>query len=144
MSFLDTAGGSAVMTLRRLTSAIYRVIAVILFVVGIQYWVRLVGIDADGLGRFDLMPVWWKIAAPALAVLYPVAGIGLWLLAGWGAVIWVMIAIGETIMHLGFPELFGEDLAWLAFHVAGLALLITLRIVFVRERRRARLGRGAK
>ncbi len=141
MSIEAAAGKPQTTTLRRLTSVLYRVIAVILFVVGIQYWVRLLGIDAEGLGRFDLMPVWWKIAAPALAVLYPVAGIGLWLLAGWGAVIWVMIALGEAIMHLGFPELYGEDYAWLGFNAVGLLLLLALRIVYVRERRRARLGR---
>ena len=136
MSFKAALADSSVTMLRRLTIWLYRVIAIVLFVVGIQYWARLLGIDAEGLGRFDLMPVWWKIAAPALAVLYPVAGIGLWLLAGWGAVIWVMIALGEATMHLGFPELYGDANAWLGFHVAGLLLLMALRIVDLRERRR--------
>lgn len=129
--------------LRRVTTWLYRGIAVVLFVVGVRYWAHLLGIDAEGLDRFDLMPVWWKIAAPALAVLYPVAGIGLWLLAGWGAVIWVMIMFGEAVMHLGFPELYGQDYAWLGFHVTGLLLILALRIVHVRERRRVRFGRHA-
>ena len=143
MSIQAALGDSSVTTLRRLTIWLYRAIAIVLFVVGIQYWARLLGIDAEGLGRFDLMPVCWKIAAPALAVLYPVAGIGLWLLAGWGAVIWVMIAIGETIMHLGFPELYGDANAWLGFHVAGLLLLMALRIVDLRVRRRGQHHRTA-
>ena len=143
MSIRAALRDSSVTTLRRLTIWLYRAIAIVLFVVGIQYWVGLLGIDAEGLGRFDLMPVWWKVAAPALAVLYPVAGIGLWLLAGWGAVLWAMIALGETIMHRGFPELYGDANAWLGFHLAGLLLLLTLRIVDLRERRRAQRHRSA-
>lgn len=144
MSIHAGIGDSSARTLRRVTTSVYRAVAVILFIVGIRYWASLLGIDAEGLGRFDLMPVGWKIAAPALAVLYPVAGIGLWLLAGWGAVIWVMIALGEMIMHLGFPELYGQDIAWLGFHAAGLSLLLALRVVYLRERRRIHRHRSAR
>ena len=56
-------------------------------------------------------------------MLYPIAGIGLWMTAGWGAVVWVLIALAEGVMHLGFPELFGQEIYWLAFHAWGLLML---------------------
>ena len=84
---------------RTLTIWLHRAFALAMFVVGVGYWMRLVGFEPGS--RFDLMPVWWRMAAPTLAVLYPVAGIGLWLIAGWGAVIWVLIALVEGVMHLG-------------------------------------------
>ncbi|KKN29478.1 hypothetical protein LCGC14_0843750 [marine sediment metagenome] len=109
-----------------------------MFVAGVGYWIRLVGIEAGPLARFDLMPIWWKMAAPTLAVLYPVAGIGLWMAVGWGSVVWVLIAIVEAVMYLGFPELFGSELLRLGFHVSGLSLLGILRLMAWREGRLAR------
>ncbi|MCE7028948.1 DUF6163 family protein [Jiella avicenniae] len=118
---------------RRLTVLLCRTAGLVVFAVGIFYWARLIGIDPVHLGRFDLMPIWWRIAAPALAVLYPVAGIGLWMTAGWGAVIWVLIAIVEAVMHLGFPALFGENPLGLAAHAWGLGMLAALRVIDWRE-----------
>ena len=123
---------------RALAVWLYRLAAIVMFVAGVGYWIRLVGIDEGPLNRFDLMPLWWKIAAPALAVLYPVAGIGLWLTVGWGAVVWVLIALIEAVMHLGFPELFGPNLLWLGFHLWGLGMLAVIRVVGLYERRRLR------
>jgi len=123
---------------RRLTIWLYRLSATVLFGVGVYYWIRLIGIEDGPLARFDLMPVWWKMAAPALAVLYPVAGIGLWMTVGWGAVVWVLIAIVEGVMHLGFPDLFGQNLLWLGFHAWGLLMLASLRLMAWRERRTSR------
>ncbi len=125
---------------RRLTTWLCRVAGLVIFAVGILYWARLIGIDPEHLGRFDLMPIWWRIAAPALAVLYPVAGIGLWMTAGWGAVIWVLIAIVEAVMHLGFPALFGENFLGLVAHAWGLGMLVVLRVIDWRESGR-RIGR---
>lgn len=111
-----------------------RVFAVVLFVVGVHYWIRLVGYYDGPLWRFDLMPAAWKMAAPTLAVLYPVAGAGLWLPAPWGMVVWALIAIAETVMHVGFPEIFGSGLFRPAVHVAGLATLLGA-LLYVRMRR---------
>ncbi|MBO0661466.1 DUF6163 family protein [Jiella sp. MQZ9-1] len=118
---------------RRLTVWLYRVAGFMIFCVGVFYWIRLIGVAPERLGRFDLMPIWWRMAAPTLAVLYPVAGIGLWMTAGWGAVIWVLIVIIEMVMHLGFPALFGTNLLGLAAHGLGLALLAALRVIDWRE-----------
>ncbi|TFF18342.1 hypothetical protein E3C22_21445 [Jiella endophytica] len=138
---IELSGESKATSLnRRLTVWLYRLAGLLLFSVGIFYWVRLIGIDAAHLGRFDLMPIWWRIAAPALAVLYPVAGIGLWMTAGWGAVIWVLIAIIEVVMHLGFPDLFGPNALGLVAHALGLGTLAVLRLLAWREDGR-RLGR---
>ena len=138
---IELSGESKATSLnRRLTVWLYRLAGFLLFFVGIFYWARLIGIDPVHLGRFDLMPIWWRIAAPALAVLYPVAGIGLWMTASWGAVIWVLIAIIEAVMHLGFPDLFGPNTMGLAAHAWGLGMLAVLRIVAWREEGR-RFGR---
>ena len=113
---------------RLLTVSLLRIAGVFLFVLGIETWIRLVGIHDGPLNRFDLMPLWWKIAAPALAVLYPVAGVGLWMTVSWGAVTWTIIVIVETIMHLGFPDLFDGMTLLVFLHFFGLGLLLLLRL----------------
>ncbi len=35
------------------------------------------------------MPVHWQVATVTLAVFFPFAAVGLWMLASWGPVIWV-------------------------------------------------------
>ena len=114
---------------RLLTIWLLRLCGFALFAIGIAYWVRLVGIYDGPLWRFDLMPIWWRIAAPILAVLAPIAGVGLWMTVSWGAVIWVIVALVETVMHFGFPDLFGTSTPWLVFHFIGLSLLASLRLI---------------
>jgi Family of unknown function (DUF6163) len=102
----------------------HRIIAAYCLAFGLLYWVRLIGIYDGPLWRFDLMPAHWQFAAASLAVLFPVAAIGMWMMVSWGPVIWAAAAAGEFIMHLGFPHLFGERMLTLAAHLL-VALLFT-------------------
>ncbi len=76
-----------------------RMIAGYCLLFGILYWVRLIGVYDGPLWRFDLMPVHWQVAAVTLAVFFPFAAIGLWMLASWGPVIWVICAVTEAVMY---------------------------------------------
>jgi len=95
----------------------HRIIAAYCLMFGTLYWVRLIGLYDGPLWRFDLMPVHWRIAASILAVLYPFAGIGLWMLASWGPVIWLLCAATEIIMYAAFPNYFGAKYSVVASHV---------------------------
>lgn len=121
----------------RLIVWLNRLAAIALFGLGVIYWVRLVGIVDGPLWRFDLMPVPWRIAAPMLAVLYPIAGVGLWMVVSWGAVVWVAAALVEGFMLFGLPTVFGGHPAVFAAHATGLGVLAVLHLV-----RRHRRGRG--
>ncbi|WP_157014640.1 DUF6163 family protein [Mesorhizobium xinjiangense] len=113
-----------------------RIVAAFCLVFGILYWVRLVGFY-DGLQwRFDTMPVHWQVAAVSLAVLFPFAGIGLWMMASWGPVIWFLCAAIEAAMYAGFPELFGHKSALVVAHVLVAALYIAFRVAIHFERRK--------
>lgn len=128
---------------RVLTVWLCRVVGLALFAIGLVYWVRLIGLVDGPLWRFDLMPISWRIACPILAVLCPVAGIGLWMLASWGVVMWVLVAFVEGVMHLGLPLLFGFEPIRVGIHVFGLACLATLRLVAFLEQRRRRQQQAA-
>lgn len=104
---------------------------------GILYWVRLVGIYDGPLWRFDLMPVQWQIAAVILAVFYPFAAIGLWMLASWGPVIWAICAITETAMYFTYSDLSGHRLLIVVSHITVAVIYVAFRVLIRWQRRSA-------
>ena len=114
-----------------------RLLAAACMYFGVLYWVRLIGLYDGTLWRFDVMPLHWQIAAVTLAVLFPFAAVGLWLLASWGSVIWFLCAAIEAVMHGGFPELFGRKPEILAVHSAVAVIYAGFRLAFYIRKRRA-------
>lgn len=116
-----------------------RAVALYCLLFGIYYWVRLMGIYPGPLWRFDLMPGQWQIATATLAVFFPVAAIGLWMLSSWGPVIWFICAATETAMYAGLPERFGRLDPVLVVHLAVALSYAGFRIALFLQRRRATL-----
>lgn len=119
-----------------------RLVALSCLVAGLQYWGRLIGLSDGGMSRFDLIPSYWQFAASALAVLLPVAAVGLWMQVSWGPVIWVVAAGAEIIMHKGFPLWYGERPLLVIAHVVVISVYIGFRAaLFIKRRQDARLVR---
>jgi hypothetical protein len=114
-----------------------RMIAGYCLLFGVLYWIRLIGVYEGPLWRFDLMPVYWQVAAVTLAVFFPFAAIGLWMLASWGPVIWVICAVTETAMYFVFPNLYGHRLLIVASHLIVAAVYAAFRVLIHLQRRRA-------
>ena len=114
-----------------------RLVAGYCLLFGVLYWVRLIGVYDGPLWRFDLMPVQWQVAAVTLAVFYPFAAIGLWMLASWGPVIWVICAVTETAMYFLFPDLYGHRLLIVSSHLGVAVLYIGFRVLFHWQHRNA-------
>ena len=115
-----------------------RVVAVLSLVSGLLWWVRLSGFYPGPLWRFDLMPVEWQVPAVTLAVLYPFAALGLWLLASWGPVIWFVCAAIEIAMYAWFPDIYGRRDMTVIGHLAVVLLYVVLRIATRIDRHRRR------
>lgn len=115
-----------------------RVVAAYSLMFGMTYWVRLIGYYDGALWRFDTMPVEWQVASATLAVLFPFAGIGLWMTASWGPVIWFLCAVGEVTMFWGFPDIYGHRPMIVVAHALVAALYIGFRLAIYFSRRPAR------
>ncbi|WP_345115520.1 DUF6163 family protein [Bartonella jaculi] len=74
-----------------------RFLALICLGLGVFYWMRLVGVFPGVLWRFDLMPWQWQFLSITLAIVYPIALIGLWMYSPWGIVLWCIAAFTETL-----------------------------------------------
>ena len=103
---------------------------------GLFYWTRLIGINDGAEWRFDLMSVHWQVASVTLAVLFPFAASGLWMISSWGAVIWFLCAGIEIVMHAGFPELYGPRPSLVFLHLLIAAAYCAFRAAFFLRRRR--------
>lgn len=113
----------------------HRAVAVLGLLSGLFYWARLIGLNDGAQWRFDLMSVHWQVAAVTLAVLFPFAASGLWMVASWGAVIWFLCAAIEVAMYAGFPELFGPRPVLVAMHIVIAVIYCGFRLVFFLQRR---------
>lgn len=115
-----------------------RLVALSCLIAGLQYWGKLIGFSDGGLSRFDLIPSYWQFASASLAVLLPVTAVGLWMQVSWGAVLWVVSAGAEVIMHVGLPQYFGERPVLVVAHAVVLVVYLCFKaMLFVKSRRGA-------
>jgi hypothetical protein len=115
-----------------------RLAAIYCLVAGVGYWAQISGYYEGLLWRFDLMPWQWKVATVSLAMLYPVASTGLWMMVSWGPVIWFVAALGETLMFTVFSEFFFYRPQIAIIHGCVALLYICFRVaLFLQKRQQA-------
>lgn len=115
-----------------------RLVSIYCLVAGVGYWAQLSGYYEGLLWRFDLMPWQWKVATVSLAMLYPVASTGLWMMVSWGPVIWFVAALGETLMFTVFSQFFFYRPQIAIIHGCVALLYILFRVVlFLQKRQQA-------
>ncbi|MCQ2004657.1 DUF6163 family protein [Rhizobium sp. NRK18] len=117
----------------RLFLLFLRLIAVACFWFGLQYWAMLVGFSLDGRGRFDLLSVPWRTAASALAVLFPIASLGLWVNVSWGVVVWVLAASTQMLMYSLWASSFGSNWVIFPMHATVVVVYCLFRFLIWRE-----------
>lgn len=126
-------------SLTEITFVIFlRMVAITCLWFGLQYWAMLVGFTHSGYARFDLLSLPWRSASAALAVIFPVAALGLWLAGSWGPVIWVMAAGGQVLMFGVWPEIFGRNPLVLTLHGCVALVFIAFRLALWLEKRHKR------
>lgn len=115
-----------------------RLMAIVSMMSGLSYWAQLTGLGSDSLPRFDELPLHWQFPWVVLALLLPCASMGLWMLASWGVVLWVVASIMEIAIYGIWAGSYVSRPAVVVGHVAALAvitgLLITMGIQHYRNR----------
>lgn len=118
-----------------------RLIALAALASSVYYWVKLIGVQAGLLWRFDLMPWQWQTACVALALLMPVAATGLWMRAPWGPVLWVVAALGEIAIYSVFARHFEFRPLTVGFNALCILIYVVFRgLLFLEKRRLSRVG----
>ena len=81
-----------------------RIVALGLLALALVYWMQIVGYAGPEGMRFDTMSEEWRVASSVLAVLLPIAVVGLWGLFPWGTSTWLFTIVIHLTMHLGMPS----------------------------------------
>jgi hypothetical protein len=132
----DEAGATVRLIDARTALVLYvRVLAIAFLVSGLRRWAIILGPLAPGGDFFNLSPE-WTVAIGFFAVFELVAAVGLWLLASWGTVVWLIAATTEVVLHTVFRDIFGFEPVILAFHAVTFTIYAIL--TFFYERAKAR------
>lgn len=127
----DQPQGYAARWTRRLLIFL-RGMAVLSIAKGLYHWAVVCGFagPADG---FELQPTPWQTATVFFAVIDLVAGVGLWLAAAWGAVVWLTASVSMAAVEVFFPQVYGGRMPVVAIEGVLLFVYLFLAIQSARE-----------
>jgi hypothetical protein len=103
MADIETMSRRAIFLPELLMTMLLRMVATACLYYAFVIWSDLIGYGSQGALRIDLLDTDQQAAAAALAVLYPVAAIGLWLRGSWGPVAWTVAAAVEIARQESLP-----------------------------------------
>ncbi|MGA7486392.1 MAG: DUF6163 family protein [Xanthobacteraceae bacterium] len=110
-----------------------RVMAGLSLLKGLYHWAIVCGIGAPFPSGFDSYSTPYQVATVFFAIIDPVAGVGLWLAAPWGAVVWLTSVISMAAVELLFPQIFGGSVWVIAIELVLLAAYLGLALMAARE-----------
>lgn len=97
----------------------FRVLALFQIAKGLVHWGLLIHPSQTGT---EMPAMEYLTGNIYFAVLDPVAGVGLWLTSSWGAVLWLLAAVSQIAICIGFPEIFGQ--LWPLLGIEAVAIMI--------------------
>ena len=109
-------------------SLFLRLLAVVFFAATILIWMQAIGIWDGPQFRFDTMEPALRIYIAVMAVILPVASVGLWTTMAWGRVIWFFVMTFQSVSMVRFPDMFAWSTEVVVFHVFCLAIFTGLQI----------------
>lgn len=109
-----------------------RVMAGLSLLKGLYHWSLVCGITATD-ADFSIRGMPWQATTVYFAVIDLVAAVGLWLLAAWGAVVWLTAAVSMAAVEIFFPQVYGGRMWVVAVEGVLLAGYLLLAIQSARE-----------
>jgi hypothetical protein len=110
-----------------------RAMAALSLIKGLYHWAIVCGINAPSPSGFDSYPTPYQVATVFFAVIDLVAGVGLWLAAPWGAVVWLTSVISMAAVEVLFPQIYGGNMWVVVVEVVLLAAYLVLALLAARE-----------
>ena len=110
-----------------------RLMAVVSMLKGLYHWSQVCGIWVAPGDVFEAHSIAWQAATIFFAVLDLVAAVGLWLVAPWGAVVWLTSVASMIMVDVFFPQVFGGGLSGDFIGAVLLALYLWLALKSAQE-----------
>jgi Family of unknown function (DUF6163) len=110
-----------------------RVMAAVSLAKGLYHWTIVCGINAPFPTGFDSYSTPYQVATVFFAIIDLVAGVGLWLAAPWGAVVWLTSVISMAAVEVLFPQIYGGNTWIVVAEIGLLATYLGLALMAARE-----------
>lgn len=104
----------------------FRIMALFQLVKGLVHWDLLIMDSSNTIGLIPSAAVEEQSINIYFAVVDVVAGVGLWMTSSWGAVLWLLAAVSQIAVCLGFPEIFGSLWLLVIFEVLSISVYVFL------------------
>jgi hypothetical protein len=110
-----------------------RALATVFLIAGLLQWQSILG--TPGFVAISDMPIYRQILTGYLGIVMLVAAVGLWMVASWGTVVWMLAALSEIVAHVAFRDLYGPAWGVVGFHLTAMVIYVVLawRVAQVRE-----------
>jgi Family of unknown function (DUF6163) len=110
-----------------------RIMAGVSLIKGLYHWAQICGIGAPADGGFEAHTIAWQTSTVFFAVIDPVAAVGLWLAAAWGAVVWLTSVVSMAAVEVFFPQVYGGSIFVVFVEMTLLGTYLFLAISSARE-----------
>lgn len=117
---------------RRRLFLFLRGVAVFLLAEGITHWVLILGMGEDSPSWFEDLPMAAQGAVIWAAIIDPIAGVGLWLRAGWAIVLWLIATLTQAVLAAWAPS---GMTPLLLFTLVELGLVVAYAVLSIRVAR---------
>jgi hypothetical protein len=109
-----------------------RAMACLSMLQGLYHWAEVTGFIGEE-GGFEAHVQSWQATTAFFAVIDLVAAVGLWLVAPWGAVVWLTATVSMIVVHIFFDQVYGTSILTVAAGVLMIAAYLTLAVLAARE-----------
>jgi hypothetical protein len=109
-----------------------RVIACVSMIKGLYGWAQVCGIIGDA-GGFEAHIQSWQVTTAFFSVIDLVAAVGLWLVAPWGAVVWLTSTVSLIVVQVFLPQVYGTSLVVIGLNVLAILAYLFLAVMAARE-----------
>jgi len=109
-----------------------RVMAAVSMLKGLYHWAEVCGIIGEE-GGFEAHVPSWQATTVFFSVIDLVAAVGLWLVAPWGAVVWLTSTVTMIVVHVFFDQVYGTDILVIMVGTLAIVAYLTLAVLAARE-----------
>jgi hypothetical protein len=110
-----------------------RLMAIASMFKGLYHWAAVCGFIGDE-GGFEARTQAWQATTVFFSVIDLVAAVGLWLVAPWGAVVWLTSTVTMIMIQLFFDQVYGTNVFVVAACLLAILAYLILSLLAARER----------
>jgi hypothetical protein len=110
-----------------------RLMAIASMFKGLYHWAAVCGFIGDD-GGFEARTQAWQATTVFFSVIDLVAAVGLWLVAPWGAVVWLTSTVTMIMIQLFFDQVYGTNVFVVGACLLAILAYLILSLLAARER----------